>query len=614
MTRTTASLTPDQRIQWRAVWRLIEPFWRSEQRWRARLLLVAVIALTLGLVYIDVLFNDWNRDFYNALDTRDSAEFRAQLWRFSYLAFLYIAGVIYKIYLTQALEIRWRGWMTEQYMKRWLAHRNYYRIEQSQSTDNPDQRIAEDLRLLTTGTLNLGLGLLSSVVTLVSFAGILWILSGPFSVMIGGEEWNVHGYMLWFAVAYAVAGSGLVWLVGRRLVPQNANQQRFEADFRFGLVRIRENAESIALYRGEVQEQAQSTDRFERIRENWWRIMGTTKRLNLASTFYMQFAVIFPFLVGAPRYFDGVIKLGGLMQIASAFGQVQTALSWFVNAFEQLAAWKASINRLAGFQAAIEAAEAQPDQIAVLRNNVGAIILDELAVHLPTGQALNQPLTAGIYPGQKIVVTGPSGCGKSTLFRAMAGIWPYGAGRIEIPQSASVMFVPQRSYLPIGTLRSAIAYPGAPTAYKELAIKHWLEICRLAHLCGRLDDVANWTAKLSPGEQQRLAFVRVLLARPGIVFLDEATSALDADAEAALYSVLLHELPQATLLSIAHREQIAQYHHQRWQFVPRGVSREHGFIVEQSMLDNALTAALNQRHQSPKRRGNDEKRRANEDT
>ena len=555
------------RTDWRAVWHLIKPYWSSEEKWRARGLLAAVIALALGMVYLDVLFNAWNRDFYNALENKDYDVFREQLWRFSWLAFTYIAVAIYRVYLTQALEMRWRAWMTKQYLQEWLDNQAYYRIEQTRSADNPDQRIAEDLNFLTSGTLTLSLGLLSAVVTLVSFIGILWSVSGPLSFMLGAREFSIPGYMVWFAVAYAVIGSALVWLIGKPLVLQNFNQQRYEADFRFGLVRIREYAEAVALYRGEAQEQVQLHGRFESIRRNWWEIMRTTKRLNVASNFYAQFAIIFPFLVGAPRYFSGAITLGGLMQISSAFGHVQEALSWFINAFSSLASWKASVNRLAGFHAAVTAARTQESGISVIRNNVGAILLEDVTLHLPIGTPLTKPISTEVREGQRILVTGPSGCGKSTLFRTLAGIWPYGTGSIEIPSQAKLLFLPQKNYLPIGTLRAAIAYPAEEKAYKDLAIRHYLELCMLPDLVDRLDETDNWSQRLSPGEQQRLAFVRALLLKPEVLFLDEATSALDPAAEAALYEAVLRELPGVALVSIAHREAVAKYHQIRWQFV-----------------------------------------------
>ena len=555
-----------ERIDRRAIWRLIQPYWVSEEKWRARGLLLAIVALALGMVYLEVLFNTWNREFYNALETKNYQVFIEQLWRFSYLAFIFIAVAIYRIYLTQSLQMRWRVWMTKQYMARWLDHQAYYRIEQKHAADNPDQRIAEDLSFLTSGTLSLSLGLLSSVVTLLSFIGILWSISGPISFLLGAQEITISGYMVWFAIAYAGIGSAIVGLVGWPLIGKNFYQQRFEADFRFGLIRVRENAEAVALYRGEAQEQAQLDSRFQRIRDNWWGIMRTTKTLNLVSTFYSQFANIFPFLMAAPRYFSGAITLGGLMQISSAFGQVQGALSWFITAFSDLAAWKASVNRLAGFHAAVDAVHADVEGVVVTQNNVGAILIDQLRLDLPDGYPLAVTFSADIQAGQRILLAGPSGCGKSTLLRALAGIWPYGSGSIEIPKSWKLLFLPQKSYLPIGTLRAAIAYPASEKTYTDLAIQHYLDLCKLPHLKPQLDQADNWSQRLSPGEQQRVAFVRALLMRPDVLFMDEASSALDTETEDLVYQLIFQELPEAAMVSVAHRENVAKYHKIRWQF------------------------------------------------
>jgi putative ATP-binding cassette transporter len=566
----------NQRTNWRAMWHLIRPYWVSEEKWRARGLLLAIVALALGMVYLEVQFNTWNRVFYNALETKNYQVFREQLWRFSYLAFIFIAVAIYRIYLTQALQMHWRVWMTKRYMARWLGNQAYYRIEQTHAADNPDQRIAEDLNYLTSGSLSLSLGLLSSVVTLVSFIGILWSVSGPISLMLGGQTWTVPGYMVWFAIAYAGIGSLIVGLVGWPLVGKHYYQQRFEADFRFGLIRVRENAEAVALYRGEPEEGRQLDGRFQHIRENWWGIMRTTKRLNLVSTFYDQFANIFPFLAAAPRYFSGAITLGGLMQISSAFGQVQGALSWFISAFTDFAAWKASVNRLAGFHAAVDAVHAEQSGITVSANNVGAILIENLRLNLPDGPALTDAFSAQIQGGQRILIAGPSGCGKSTLMRAIAGIWPYGMGTIEIPQQWKPLFLPQKSYLPIATLRAAIAYPAEERAYTDLAIRHYLGLCKLSHLSALLDCADNWSQRLSPGEQQRLAFVRALLTRPAVLFLDEASSALDTETEEQVYQLLLQELPEAAIVSVAHRESVAKHHQWRWQFVPEQAVRSQG--------------------------------------
>ena len=557
------------RIDRHAIWHLIKPYWVSEERWKAWGLFSIILALVLVMVYINVLITDWNRTMYDSMQNKDYVAFKHLLWQFSYLAFAYISVATARIYLTQSLQIRWRTRMTDKYMAKRLLHHAYYRMEQGHNADNPDQRIAEDLRALSSETISLVLGFISSAVTLVSFVGILWAISGPISFMLLHQQWVIPGYMLWFAIAYAGVGSWIIWWIGKPLVTQSFNQERFEANYRFGLIRVREHAEAIALYRGEQRERTQLNTSFEDIRQNWWSIMRTTKSLNIAVNFYGQFSIIFPLLVAAPRYFSGAISLGVLMQISSAFGQVQDALSWFINAFTTLADWKASINRLAGFNLAVEKAQAERDGIALIRHEGGTVLVQDVALNLPDGSTLISHLDGSINPGQRILVSGPSGCGKSTLFRAIAGIWPYGSGGITLPLTGTLMFVPQTSYLPIGSLRSVLTYPAADGAYTDQQICHYLVLCRLGHLQDGLDVVNNWGNRLSPGEQQRLAFARIFLTRPDLLFLDEASSAMDGETEELLYGLLQEELPQAAIVSIAHRETVARYHQQRWHFSRR---------------------------------------------
>jgi putative ATP-binding cassette transporter len=390
-----------------------------------------------------------------------------------------------------------------------------------------------------------------------------------------------------------------VWWIGKPLVGLNFNQERFEANFRFGLIRVREHAEAVALYRGEVQEKMQLQARMDDIRDNWWNIMRVTKKLNIGVNFYGQAANIFPLLVSAPRYFSGAITLGVLMQISNAFGQVQDALSWFINSFTTLASWKASINRLAGFNADVQRMQNLPTNIRVrVQKPVHhqspdaaaqqGLQIEHLNLNLPDGRALLKDFNARIERGQHILISGPSGCGKSTLVRAIADIWPYGEGRIALPADAGVMFLPQRSYLPIGTLRAALSYPAAEGAFSDEQIASCLELCRLPHLQQAIGETANWSQHLSPGEQQRLAFVRVFLNRPDILFLDEASSAMDGETEEALYTLLPQQLPGVTVVSIAHRETLARFHRQRWHFSRNsGASAlrdEEGFRVEVSGL------------------------------
>ncbi|MBD8454878.1 ABC transporter ATP-binding protein/permease [Serratia rubidaea] len=547
-----------------AVWQLIKPFWVSEEKGRAWLMLIAIVALSLGLVYISVLINQWNQVFYDALQNKNYPVFKQQLWRFTYLALIFIVLAVWKVYLTQGLQMRWRSWMTEKFMGKWLAHQAYYHSEQQQLVDNPDQRIAEDLNVLTRNTLSLSLGLLSSLVTLFSFVSILWHVSGPLSFALHGHAFTLPGYMVWFALLYALLGSLIIGWVGKPLVRLGFDQERYEANFRFGLIRIRENHDAIALYQGEKQEEQQLGERFATIRNNWWSIMRITRRLNIASNFYGQFAIIFPLLVAAPRYFSGAIQMGGLMQIASAFGQVQGALSWFIDAFNDLAAWKACVNRLAGFNAAVEQAHHQPRGIVLEDDDAHPLALNRLSLQLPDGQPLVHDVSLTLQRGERVLIAGPSGGGKSTLLRAIAGIWPYGAGSVRRDASLRALFLPQRSYMPIGTLREALSYPHPAGTYHDEQLLAVLESCRLQHLQRWLDTANNWSQRLSPGEQQRLAFARAILTRPDILFLDEATSALDDETEQLMYEHLVTTLPDVTLVSVAHRNSVAKYHQTCW--------------------------------------------------
>lgn len=549
----------------RDLWALARPYWFSEERWMARLLLAVIVGFNLGLVYLDVMFNRWQNDFYNSLQNRDITAFYELFLYFSFLAAVYIAVAVYQSYLNQMLQIRWRRWLTERYLAAWIGERTYYRMQLTDGgTDNPDQRIADDLARFVARTLSLTLGLLSAVVTLASFVTILWGLSGTLEFMLGGESVRVEGYLVWVALVYAIVGTWLAHLIGRPLAGLNFNQEKFEANFRFSLVRFRENAESIAIYKGEADEMRSLRRRFLDVMENWRAIMLREKKLNWFTTGYGQVAIIFPYLVTAPRYFAGKIQLGDLMQTASAFGHVQSALSWFITAYAQLADWKATVDRLTGFMAATGQARMAAEKAPgiVTATAASAVSAEQLRLDLPDGKSLIAPFDASIARGEKVWLTGASGSGKSTLFRALAGIWPFGAGTVRCP-ATRVLFLPQKPYLTVGTLREQLSYPSAPGTFDDGACRAALMDCGLPHLAGRLVEERHWAQQLSGGEQQRIAFARALLHRPEWLFLDEATSSLDPANETRMYQLLQAALPDATVVSIGHRPSLAAFHDRR---------------------------------------------------
>lgn len=553
----------------RRAWALAAPYYRSEERWRARILLAVIVALTLGLVFISVLLNNWNRSFFEAIQNKDFSQFGPLLLQFCVLAAVFIVGAVYRRYFTLMLEMRWRMWMTRRFLDRWLSHHVYYRLEVvDRRTDNPDQRIAEDLRMFTSNTLDLGLGLFSSVVTLLSFVTILWVISGPLAFSLGPLDIVIPGYMVWVAALYAIVGSVLTHLVGRPLIPLSFLQQRLEADFRFALVRLRENSEGVALYKGEAVENNTLAARFEAIRANWWQLMRFTKNLTFLTVGYSQIADIFPILVAAPRYFQGAISLGVLTQIGNAFGQVQGSLSWFVNSYGDLAVWKATVDRLLTFQDAMELASRQATEargIELISDGALAVRAEHVRLTLPNGRVIVPNVDLEIAAGQRVMISGPTGSGKSTLFRALAGIWPFGSGRIEVPAQARMLFLPQRPYIPIASLRDAVTYPAAPGTFSDSAVDEVLRATGLGGFANRLDEVQNWSLLLSGGEQQRLAVARAILHRPEWLFLDEATAALDEAAEAQLYTLLRERLPDAAIVSIAHRPRVGDFHETRFE-------------------------------------------------
>jgi putative ATP-binding cassette transporter len=563
------------------VFALSAPYFRSEEKWRARGLFLAVIALNLGTVYVAVLLNDWSRVFYDALQNKNEPVFWNQLLRFTYIALASMGVAIFKFYLTQLLQVRWRAWMTRSYLNRWMANRTFYRLElaryakqpgnaaesRQHQPDNPDQRIQEDMQLFTSYTVSLAMGILNATVTLVTFVGILWALSGNFAFKLSGHEYSIPGLMVWVAVLYCAAGTVITHFIGRPLIGLNFQQQRFEANFRHHLVRVREYSEAIALDRGEQVERGQLEVRFSDVLRNYLALIRQQKNLVIFTSFFGQLAVVFPFFLAAPRFFSGAIPFGEVMQIGRAFGTVQEALSWFVDNYADVASWRATADRLTSFDDAMRAHETPGN--ALERGSAADLRTDDLTIALPDGTALLADAALSVRPGDTVLLQGPSGSGKSTLFRTFAGIWPFSRGHVQVPED--VTFMPQRPYVPDGTLRDALSYPNPAGQYTDDQLRQALNDALLPDLAARLDDSDAWSQKLSGGEQQRLAIARVLLKKPAWLFADEITSALDAKAEGELYKRLSDTVHAAggAMVSIAHRAAVGDFHNQRWTLVPQ---------------------------------------------
>lgn len=558
----------------RRVFRLAAPYFQSEEKWRARGMFAAIVALNLAYVYALVLFNQWYGRFYDGLQNKDATVFWREVRVFAVLAFFNIALQVLKFYVTQLLQLRWRAWMTRNYLGRWMANRTFYELElaryateEGTTPDNPDQRIQEDMQIFTSATMTLSMGLLNAVVTLLSFIGLLWTLSGNFSFTFSGNTYQIVGAMVWVALGYSIAGTVFTHLIGKPLIGLNFKQQRYEADFRHHLVRVREYSEAIALDRGEKVERGHLDLRFRDVLRNYLLLIKQQKNLLTFTAFFGQAAVIFPFLVAAQQYFGGAFQLGHLMQISSAFEKVQESLSWFVDNYDRMAVWRAASDRLTSFD---DSMSAHASREAALQSTPSTSLhTDDLAVALPNGTPLLAGAALSVKPGDSVLLQGPSGSGKSTLFRSFAGIWPFSKGKLQVPDN--VAFMPQRPYVPDGKLRDALTYPNSAANFSDDQLRQALNDALLPDLVNRLDDSDAWSQKLSGGEQQRLAIARVLLKKPAWLFADEVTSALDAHAESVLYKRLADTVKAAggAMVSIAHRAAVGDFHNQRWTLVPQ---------------------------------------------
>ncbi len=565
------------------IWRLTRPYFQRktpgeirlwfigpvivQERWIGFGLLASIVALEIAFSYIAKIFNSWYNSFYNTLQDKDFNGFKYYMAYFFVLAFLHIFISVYKNYINQILQIRWRKSMTEDFVDRWLAPAQHYRMRMvSGPADNPDQRIAEDVHDFVGNTMVLGIGFFGNAVRLGIFLLVLWQLSTSFPMTSFGLSFNIPGYLIWIAIIYAAIGTLFTHLIGRPLIALNFHQQRFEANFRFGMARIRENSEQIALLGGEGAEKAGLGERYGSILANVYAVVRRQKRLGFFTSFFGQFSVIFPFVLLGPAYFFGKATLGTLMQTNQAFSNVQDGLTWFVDSYTNLAAYRAVVQRLTGFEAvmaASNAAAAAEPHIHAHPGRAGTFSAEGVVVSLPDRTPLSAVPSFSLEAGDRVLLSGHSGTGKTTLLRAFSGIWPFGQGRIEVPEGSRTLVLPQRTYLPLGTLRQALVYPETLETYTDAAMRDALAGVGLGHLEPELDRADNWSQRLSGGEQQRLGVARAFLAKPDFLFLDEATSALDEAGESSLYQALIERLPRAGIVSIAHRSTLDAFHHRR---------------------------------------------------
>jgi len=556
-------------------------YWTSPAARTGVPLLALCVAMELGLVYANVRLAWANSRVFDAVQNKQWPEFLRAIEIFLGVALVVVLIATYRIYFRNILQIRWREFLTDYFVGRWMGPYAYgHRELHHGETDNPDQRISQDIQSYVASALGLSLSLLSAVATLVSFAGMLWTLSGTWPLRIGEHEFWIPGLMMWVAIGYALVSMYLTHWVGHPLVGINFDRLRFEADFRYSLVRFRDHIEAVALARGQAVERRSAMGRFNEVIGNWWELITKQRNLTLLTSGIGQANGLVPLLVAAPAFFAGRMTLGGVTQTGIAYGQVSGALSWFVDAYQEIAAWRASIERLATFRELLDDTRTEierPDTIRVEPIADEALRLVDLSLARPDGTVLAAGLNATVTGGDRVAVLGPPGGVKTTLFRAIAGIWPFGHGHIELATSARAHFLASQPYLPLGTLRDAVSYPAHAGTFPDAAICEVLELFDLHALADRLDKVEQWDQQLSGDEQQRLMFARAVLHAPTWLVTDDATAALDEAAERRVYEMLERRLPQATVVSITNRPSVAQYHRRKWvlkQDAHEGVSLE----------------------------------------
>jgi putative ATP-binding cassette transporter len=547
----------------RQFWRLAWPYFTPKRSWKPLLTLALVLLLALFAVRMNVLFSFWSKDFYDAVQALDASKFWLFMGLFGVLASIHVVRELFTYYVQQSFEIHWRTWLNEKLSNDWLERGAYYRGQfVPEPTDNPDQRIQVDIASFVTFSLSLSIGAIRALVSLVEFTIILWALSG--ALALWGVE--IPRGMVFLVYLYVLVATVFAFKIGRPLIQLNFLNEKLGADFRYALMRLREYSENIAFYRGENVERNTLFSRFQALIKNIWAIVFRTLKFNGFNLTVSQIAVIFPWLIQAPRFLAGQIKLGDVMQTARAFGEVEEALSFFRMSYDNFAQYRAVLNRLTGFMEANQQARDLP--VVQTQEQLAGLSLQGVTVQRPDGAPLLQDLNFSLGAGESLLVKGASGSGKTTLLRTLAGLWPYAAGVVARPVGARALFLSQKPYLPLGSLRTAVTYPAEQA--DDALVQTALRKVQLGHLLGRLDEEADWSRILSLGEQQRLAFARLLINQPHIAFLDEATSATDEGLEHSLYELLRHELPQCTLISVGHRSTLNGFHQRKLELQGEG--------------------------------------------
>ncbi|WP_457089288.1 ABC transporter ATP-binding protein/permease [Microvirga sp. P5_D2] len=548
----------------RELFLLFRDMFRNRKGWPMIRLGIAIVVILIGNMVGQIRLNQWNGAFFDAVENRDTSAFFHQLLVFLVIVAVLLGLVVAQTWLQERLKIRLRERLTHVLLDIWLKPNRAYQLGfMGESSGQPDQRLQEDCRLFSELSTELGVGMLQAFLLLVSFMGVLWTLSGTTTFMFNGDEVSIPGYMVWVALGYAGIGSGLTWLVGRPMIRLNTLRYAREADLRFALVRVNESAESVSLYKGETDERRSLDGFVEEVLKATRRLSGGLARLTWITSGYGWLAIVVPILAAAPGYFSGRLSFGDMMMVVGAFNQVQAALRYFVDNFPKIADWRSAVLRVATFrQAAIDLEEvtAENGRIDIQPHPKGWLSFERLSIALSDGSILIEDATAEIEPGERVLIMGESGAGKSTLFRAISTLWPWGSGRIRIPPQEQMMFLPQRPYLPLGTLRAALSYPAAPNTFDDADIRSALERCGLGEFVDMLDKYERWDKTMSLGQQQRVAFARVILHKPRWVFMDEATSALDEENQNSMLALFDDKLKGASVMSIGHRPGLEEFH------------------------------------------------------